>query len=111
MMIRRRSALLGLAASWTMGRSSLALAGTGGGPDDPRFVVIILRGALDGLAAVTPYGDPSIDGLRRGLLLPQPGQEGGLLDLGGFYGLHPALAGMHGLYGACLLYTSPSPRD
>lgn len=100
MMIRRRSALLGLAASWTMGRSSLALAGTGGGPDDPRFVVIILRGALDGLAAVTPYGDPSIDGLRRGLLLPQPGQEGGLLDLGGFYGLHPALAGMHGLYGA-----------
>ena len=100
MMIRRRSALLGLAASWTMGRSSLALAGTGGGPDDPRFVVIILRGALDGLAAVTPYGDPDIVAHRQGLLLPQPGQEGGLLDLGGFYGLHPALAGMHALYGA-----------
>ncbi|MFS3134265.1 DUF1501 domain-containing protein [Gluconacetobacter sacchari] len=100
MMIRRRSALLGLAASWTLGRSSLALAGSGGGPDDPRFVVIILRGALDGLAAVTPYGDPDIAGYRRGLLLPQPGQEGGLLDLGGFYGLHPALAGMHALYGA-----------
>ncbi|MBB2167127.1 DUF1501 domain-containing protein [Gluconacetobacter aggeris] len=100
MMLRRRSALLGLAASWTCGRASLALAGSGGGPDDPRLVVIILRGALDGLAAVTPYGDPDIATHRRDLLLPQPGREGGLLDLGGFYGLHPALAGMHDLYGA-----------
>jgi uncharacterized protein (DUF1501 family) len=34
------------------------------------------------------------------LLPPQPGREGGMLDLGGFYGLHPALAGMHALYAA-----------
>lgn len=98
MMIRRRSALLGLAASWTLGRSSLALAASGSRPDDPRFIVIILRGALDGLAAVTPYGDPALVTHRRDLLLPQPGQDGGLLDLGGFYGLHPALASMHDLY-------------
>ena len=32
-------------------------------------------------------------------LAPAPGR-GGLLDLGGFYGLHPALAGMHGMYAA-----------
>jgi len=100
MMLRRRSALLGLAASWSLGRSSLALAGVPGGRDDPRLVVVILRGALDGLAAVTPYGDPDIASYRRDLLLAEPGREGGVLDLGGFYGLHPSLAGLHGLYGA-----------
>ena len=33
-------------------------------------------------------------------LPPGPGSDGGLLDLGGFYGLHPALSGLHGLYQA-----------
>ncbi len=99
MMIRRRTALLGLAAGWVLGRSSLAFAGAPGGPDDPRFVVIILRGALDGLAAVTPYGDADLRTYRRDLVLPEPGQEGGLLDLGGFYGLHPSLRTLHALYG------------
>ncbi|AQS88544.1 hypothetical protein AA101099_0328 [Neoasaia chiangmaiensis NBRC 101099] len=100
MMLRRRSALLGLTASWMLGRSSLAMGAVAAGPDDPRFVVIILRGALDGMAAVTPYGDPNLIAWRRDLLLPEPGREGGLLDLGGFHGLHPALSGMHDLYGA-----------
>ena len=31
---------------------------------------------------------------------PGPGQPDGLLDLGGFFGLHPALAGMHAMYKA-----------
>ncbi|CAI9119341.1 DUF1501 domain-containing protein [Brytella acorum] len=100
MMIRRRSALLGLAASWTLGRSSVAFAVPARGATDPRLVVIILRGALDGLAAVTPYGDRNIVAHRKDLLLAEPGQEHGLLDLGGFYGLHPALGGMHDLYAA-----------
>ncbi len=99
MLIPRRTALLGLAASWTLGRSSLAFASAPGGPDDPRFVVILLRGALDGLSAVTPYGDADLKTYRRDLVLPEPGQAGGLLDLGGFYGLHPSLRTLHGLYG------------
>lgn len=99
MMIPRRTALLGLATGWTLGRSSLAFAGSSGGPEDPRLVVVILRGALDGLSAVTPYGDPDLVTYRRALVLPEPGQEGGLLDLGGFYGLHPSLATLHGMYG------------
>ena len=99
MMISRRTALLGLTSAWTLGRSSLAFAGSSGGPDDPRLVVILLRGALDGLSAVTPYGDPDLASYRRALVLPEPGQEGGLLDLGGFYGLHPSLVTLHGLYG------------
>ena len=64
-------------------------------PTDRRLVVVILRGALDGLAAVAPYGDPAFAELRGQLAPKSPGQEGGLLDLGGFYGLHPALAGLH----------------
>jgi uncharacterized protein (DUF1501 family) len=64
------------------------------------MVVVILRGALDGMAAVVPYGDPGLVGLRGEIVPPAPGQPDGLLDLGGFYGLHPALAGMHDMYQA-----------
>lgn len=93
--VTRRGSLLGLASAITLGRASLAVAA---GPGEKRFVVVLLRGALDGLAAVAPYGDPDFIG-QRGVLAPvMPGQPGGLLDLGGFYGLHPALAGLHGLY-------------
>ena len=49
--LTRRSALLGLGAAFTLGRASLALAAA---PGERRFVVVVLRGAMDGLAAVTP---------------------------------------------------------
>ena len=96
--LTRRSALLGLAGAVSLGRTGLALADA---PTDRRLVVIILRGAMDGLSAVVPYGDPALAGLRAGLLPANPvGTQGGLFDLGGFYGLHPSLAALHGLYRA-----------
>ncbi|WP_045392614.1 DUF1501 domain-containing protein [Falsirhodobacter sp. alg1] len=58
-------------------------------PGENRLVVIILRGAMDGLDVVQPYGDPSLRELRRSLSV---GPAGGALDLDGFYALHPALA-------------------
>ncbi len=101
MLLTRRSALLGLGAAVTLGsaagRASLALAAA---DTQQRFVVVILRGALDGLSAVAPYGDPALAQQRAELLPPPPGTEGGLLDLGGFYGLHPALSGLHEMYRA-----------
>ena len=97
--IRRRQALLGLTCAIALGDSALALAPSVG-PAQQRLVVVILRGALDGMAALVPYGDARLGALRGSLLLPGCGQPGGLLDLGGFYGLHPALAGLHGLYHA-----------
>ncbi|WP_130731877.1 DUF1501 domain-containing protein [Komagataeibacter xylinus] len=100
MLIRRRAALLGLATSWALGRASLAMAAPSSHEDDPRLVVIVMRGALDGMSAVTPYGDPNLAAHRRALILPEPGAAGGLLDMGGFYGLHPALQNMHALYAA-----------
>ncbi len=97
MRLSRRSALLGLTAAFTAGRYSVALAAAA---TQKRFVVVILRGALDGMSAVVPYGDANLGLWRASLIPPQPGAEGGLLDLGGFYGLHPALSGFHGLYRA-----------
>ena len=95
--LSRRSALLGLTGAVSFGRASLAVAPAG---TDRRFVVVILRGALDGMAAVVPYGDPDLAALRPELVPPQPGRDGGLLDLGGFYGLHPSLVQLHAMYQA-----------
>jgi uncharacterized protein (DUF1501 family) len=95
MLLSRRSALLGLTSAVSLGRVSLAMASA---PTDRRFVVVILRGALDGMAAVTPYGDPNLATWRAELLPPGVGQQDGLFDLGGFYGLHPALPGLYGMY-------------
>ena len=97
MNLTRRSAILGLATSISIGRTSLAVASA---PTDRRLVVVILRGALDGMAAVVPYGDANLAGLRGEIVPPPPGQPDGLLDLGGFFGLHPALGGLHDMYRA-----------
>jgi uncharacterized protein (DUF1501 family) len=95
--LSRRAALLGLTSAVALGRASLALAAAA---TDQRLVVVILRGALDGMSAVAPYGDPALTGLRGEIAPAAPGQDGGALDLGGFYGLHPALADLHGMYRA-----------
>ena len=96
-LLTRRGALLGLTSAVTLGSVSLALAAAN---TDRRFVVVMLRGALDGLSAVIPYGDPDLVGLRRELVPGAPGSGGGMLDLGGFYGLNPALPGLHAMYQA-----------
>lgn len=70
-----------------------------GAPTDRRFVVVILRGALDGLAAVPPHGDPDYAGVRRQLALEKNGTNG-LHDLDGFFGLHPALPNLKAMYDA-----------
>jgi uncharacterized protein (DUF1501 family) len=65
-----------------------------------RLVVVILRGALDGLAAVPPYGDRSYAELRREFALRPPGERGGALPLNGFFGLHPSLGFLQQCYAA-----------
>jgi uncharacterized protein (DUF1501 family) len=93
--LTRRAALLGLTAAVSLGRVSLAMAAA---TTDKRFIVVIQRGALDGMAAVVPYGDPALTGLRGEIVPAGPGQPDGLLDLGGFFGLHPSLANLHGMF-------------
>ena len=65
-----------------------------------RFVLIIMRGALDGLATVAPYGDTDYAGLRGEFALRAPGEAGGALPLNGFFGLHPSLGFLQQCYAA-----------
>jgi uncharacterized protein (DUF1501 family) len=67
-------------------------------PIEQRFVLIILRGALDGLAAMPPYADPDLKALRGALVPPNPGREGGMVDLDGRFALHPGLASLKDWY-------------
>ena len=82
--------LTALAAGGALLTSRVVFARPGG--SEARLVVVILRGALDGLAAVPPYGDRDYPRLRRDFALKSPGDKGGALALDGFFGLHPSLA-------------------
>jgi uncharacterized protein (DUF1501 family) len=87
-----------LALGGTFLTSRLAFASTGN--TKSRLVFIVMRGALDGLAAAPPYGDSDYAGLRRELALKAPGSPGGVLPLNGFFGLHPSLTFLHDSYTA-----------
>lgn len=98
--ISRRRFLLGssaLAASAAF--PGILFAGSADGAA-PRLVVVILRGALDGLAAVPPYADPNYAALHRELAIAAPGAADGALALDGSFGLHPALSFLHERYAA-----------
>jgi uncharacterized protein (DUF1501 family) len=66
---------------------------------DPRLLVMVLRGALDGLAAVAPVGDPDWVALRGDNVLRLDGPTPGLW-LDGFFALNPAMPNLHRLYRA-----------
>ncbi|WP_374651464.1 DUF1501 domain-containing protein [Dongia sp.] len=67
---------------------------------EERLVVIMLRGAMDGLHAVPPVADRDYRRLRGALALPQPDEAGGTLPLDGRFALHPSLTGIKQLYDA-----------
>jgi uncharacterized protein (DUF1501 family) len=89
---RRRLLLGGAALAASAALPEVLFAYTGGAA---RLVVVILRGALDGLAAVPPYADPAYAGLRRELAIAAPGAADGALALDGTFGLHPSLQFLH----------------
>ena len=66
---------------------------------DPRLLVIVLRGALDGLAAVAPVGDPDWVKLRGDNALALDGKTPAL-PLDAFFALNPAMPNLHRLYQA-----------
>jgi uncharacterized protein (DUF1501 family) len=66
---------------------------------DPRLLVIVLRGALDGLATVAPVGDPDWVRLRGDKALRLEGTTPAL-PLDGFFALNPAMPNFHRLYQA-----------
>jgi uncharacterized protein (DUF1501 family) len=66
---------------------------------DPRLLVIVLRGALDGLATVAPVGDPDWVRLRGDQALTLDG-EIKALPLDSMFALNPAMPNFHRLYKA-----------
>jgi uncharacterized protein (DUF1501 family) len=64
---------------------------------DPRMLTIVLRGALDGLGAVAPVGDPGWVALRGDNALMIDGKKPAL-KLDDFFALNPAMPNLHRLY-------------
>jgi uncharacterized protein (DUF1501 family) len=67
------------------------------GARDPRLLVVILRGALDGLSAAPPHGDPAYAELRGEIAIPREGAFAAL-PLDGYFALHPAMKTFARLY-------------
>ncbi|MEM8769892.1 MAG: DUF1501 domain-containing protein [Pseudomonadota bacterium] len=66
---------------------------------DPRFVLLVLRGGLDGLALVPAPGDRAYTAARGALADPLPDDRDGMLELDGFFALHGACRELHKAYG------------
>lgn len=88
----------------------LALAGLpravfAAAPTDRRLVVVLLRGAMDGLGAVPPLGDRRYAERRGGLAFA--GNDG-CLPLDGFFALNPGLEAIHSYWKAGELLFVPA---
>ena len=97
-MLNRRDVLKSLGLTAVAGSlPTVAFARTA---SDARFVLVVLRGAVDGLALAAPYGDGNYQKLRGELAIAKPGSTDGLLKLDGLFGLHPSLANVHDSFAA-----------
>jgi uncharacterized protein (DUF1501 family) len=93
----RGAALLGCSAAAHPFLSTVTLASANGGQPlgDHRLIVIILRGAMDGLDVVQPLGDPLFASYR-----PTLGVNSGATDLDGYFALHARLGALMPLWQA-----------
>lgn len=92
-----RRAVLGAAGALFAWSFVPKFAYAAAGSRDPRFLLVVLRGALDGLSAVPPIGDPDYAGLREDIALGKDGPDAAL-PLDGFFYLHPAMPNLARLY-------------
>jgi uncharacterized protein (DUF1501 family) len=74
--------------------SRAALGATSTGTRPKRLVVIFQRGAADGLNIVVPHAEPQYYAMRPSINIPRKS----VLDLDGFFGLHPAMASFQPLW-------------
>ena len=75
----------------TLGGLPVSLVRAQGGAQK-KLVVVMLRGAVDGLSVVAPYGEREYAASRPQIALAAPGAEDGLIKLDSLFGLHPSLA-------------------
>lgn len=92
--ISRRKLLQGagmLAAALTAPGIKVSFAAA---PVEERFIFVILRGAMDGLAAMPPYGDKNYQSARGGIALP----SSGYVPLDNFFAAHNSFAAFTQMY-------------
>ena len=93
--LSRRRLLRGGAASlalWScIPRAAIA------GARDPRLLLVVLRGGLDGISMIAPVGDPAYQGLRGKLAVPASGPSAGL-PLDSMFVLNSNMPFLHTLY-------------
>ncbi|MCG7994724.1 MAG: DUF1501 domain-containing protein [Candidatus Thiodiazotropha taylori] len=66
--------------------------------DKDLLVCLFQRGAADGLNSLVPYTDSEYYSQRSNIAVPEPGAQGGAIDLDGRFALHPALAPLKAIY-------------
>lgn len=98
----RSAVAASIAASGGLLATRVGFAGTDGG--ERRFVFVLLRGALDGLAALPPIGDPDYARLRGELDL----SKSALHRLDDLFALHPSLDFMAELWKSRQLTVAPA---
>jgi uncharacterized protein (DUF1501 family) len=104
----RREALIGAGSLFAWSQMPRLARAEG---RDPRLLAIVLRGALDGLGAVAPVGDPDWIGLRGDRALMLDGKPPAL-PLDAFFALNPAMPNLHRLYKAqqaCIVHATATP--
>lgn len=104
----RRHALKAL-----LGATSLWAAPASWAQSDPahdgRLVIVLLRGAYDGLSALVPYADPNYYALRPNIAIAPPdGSDQTTLKLDATFGLHPALSTLLPLWQQGVLSVVPA---
>lgn len=88
--------------TWPAWMPRVALAPQDAATQGDILVCIFMRGGADGLNLVTPHGDKNYYSARDTLALKQPTWRDGqsVIDLDGFFGLHPALRPFKDIYDA-----------
>jgi uncharacterized protein (DUF1501 family) len=95
-----------------------AFAQTGRSTKRPKTIIAIFqRGAVDGLNMVVPYGESSYYSLRPTIAIAKPGarkETESVIDLDGFFGLHPSLKSFKPLWDSkrlAIVHASGSPAN
>jgi uncharacterized protein (DUF1501 family) len=90
-----RRAVLGVTAglfSW----ACMPRFAHGAGSTDPRLLIVVLRGGMDGLNVCVPFGDTNYAPMRGSIAIP----AASTIKLNSFFGLHPTLINFGNLYKA-----------